>query len=72
MEVRDYLPGHIAKKNKNEWAYVSDSPVGQNEPAAHPKNCRTECPYGKNRAFCFPCMKKIMSERKAATTSQEA
>ena len=31
---------------------------------AHPQNCKTECPYGRNRAFCFPCMAKILSEQK--------
>ena len=66
MEYRDYYSGNRSLKNRNEWAVVSNSPVGQNEPAAHPKNCRTECPYGKNRAFCFPCMKKILSESKKA------
>ncbi len=33
-------------------------------PLAHPKNCRSECPYGHNRSFCFPCYKKIMEERR--------
>lgn len=31
---------------------------------AHPQNCKTECTYGRNRAFCFPCMAKILSEQK--------
>ena len=35
-----------------------------------PQNCRTPCPYGNGRTFCFPCMAKIMEEhrniRKAA------
>lgn len=66
MEYRDYLPGDRALKNRKEWAVVSNSPVGMPEPAAHPRNCRTECPYGKNRSFCFPCMKKILSESKKA------
>ena len=38
------------------------SAIGQKEPLAHPKNCKTECPYGYGKAFCFPCMAKIMSE----------
>lgn len=42
------------------------SVMGQKEPVAHPQNCRTECPYGYGRSFCFPCMAKIMSERNAA------
>ncbi len=35
-----------------------------------PQNCKTPCPYGNGRTFCFPCMGKIMDEhnkqRKAA------
>ena len=35
-----------------------------------PQNCKTPCPYGVGKAFCFPCMGKIMDEhnnlRKAA------
>lgn len=31
----------------------------------HPKNCAHECPYGYDRAFCFPCYKKIMEEHNA-------
>ncbi len=42
------------------------SAIGQREPLAHPKNCRTECPYGHGRSFCFPCMARIMMEHKAA------
>ena len=34
------------------------------EPIAHPQNCMAECPYGRGRAFCYPCMKKILCERK--------
>ena len=42
------------------------SVIGQKEPLAHPQNCKTECPYGYGRAFCFPCLAKIMSEHNAA------
>ncbi len=38
------------------------SAIGQRMPVEHPRNCRTECPYGFGRAFCFPCMAKIMGE----------
>ena len=31
----------------------------------HPENCKHECPYGFDRAFCWPCMKKIMEEHNA-------
>ena len=36
------------------------SVMGKKAPNAHPCNCKYECPYGKDRAFCFPCMKNIM------------
>ena len=36
------------------------SAIGAKEPVAHPKNCCHECPYGYDRAFCFPCYAKIM------------
>jgi len=36
------------------------------EPIAHPQNCKTECPCGYNKAFCFPCYAKIMKEHRAA------
>lgn len=42
------------------------SAINAKEPIAHPKNCRTECPYGYDRAFCFPCMAKIMNEHRVA------
>lgn len=27
--------------------------VGRTEPIAHPQNCKTECPYGYNKALRF-------------------
>ena len=42
------------------------SVIGKKEPLAHPCNCKTECPYGYGKAFCFPCMAKIMAEHRAA------
>ena len=41
------------------------SVIGKKEPLAHPQNCRTECPYGYGRSFCFPCMAKIMADHNA-------
>ena len=29
-----------------------------------PHNCKTPCPYGNGRTFCFPCMAKIMDEHR--------
>lgn len=29
-----------------------------------PLNCKTPCPYGRTKPFCFPCMKKILDESK--------
>lgn len=42
------------------------SVIGRPEPVAHPLNCNAECPYGKGKSFCFPCMAKIMAEHNAA------
>ena len=47
------------------------SVMGKREPVAHPQNCRLECPYGKGRSFCFPCMAKILSERKSEKAKQK-
>ena len=41
------------------------SVIGKKEPLAHPQNCRTECPYGYGRSFCFPCTAKIMAKHNA-------
>ncbi len=38
------------------------SAINMKEPVAHPVNCKHECPYGYDKAFCFPCYKKIMSQ----------
>lgn len=45
--------------------------IGKKEPLSHPVNCKNECPYGYDRAFCFPCMLKIQREMKAKRTSKE-
>ncbi len=47
----------------------ASSAIGRREPLAHPCNCNNECPYGYNRAFCFPCMKKIVEEYRTAKKS---
>ena len=44
----------------------SSTVIGRAEPIAHPQNCKQECAYGYNRPFCFPCMKKIVAEQRAA------
>ena len=47
-------------------SFAIKSPIGAKIPNAHPCNCKHECPYGKDRAFCFPCMKKIVEEHRVA------
>ena len=37
-------------------------------PEAHPLNCKNECPYGKGKSFCWPCMNKILAEHRAGRT----
>ena len=49
----------------NSEGRVFISVVGMPEPIAHPVNCKHECPYGHDRAFCFPCYAKIMAEHRA-------
>ncbi|MBR4579739.1 MAG: hypothetical protein IKO32_00715 [Lachnospiraceae bacterium] len=46
------------------------SVIGKREPVAHPKNCFTECAYGRGKSFCFPCMAKILSEHNAMKKEQ--
>lgn len=53
---------NVAKTRESTFSSV----IGQKEPVAHPQNCRTECPYGYGKSFCFPCMAKIMNEHNAA------
>ena len=66
------MSGTVVDRRSGTKSY-GRSPIGQKEPLAHPKNCKNECPYGYGRAFCWPCMKKIMGEHKAAgVTPQEA
>lgn len=60
----------MSKKNKQKTTGatgVNDkSAKAVYPPINHPANCREECPYGYNRAFCFPCYRKIMEEHRAA------
>ena len=69
-----YMPGKEWKMSKEYnvmrttgvtgGAY--SSVIGKKAPLNHPVNCNDECPYGYDKAFCFPCMKKIMEEHRAA------
>ena len=36
--------------------------IGGRIPTPSPLNCKNPCPYGYGRAFCFPCMKKILGQ----------
>lgn len=57
----------MSKEYKVERARESTiTSIGQREPLEHPQNCKTECPYGYGRSFCFPCMAKILREHNAA------
>lgn len=58
------IDGQTIKAAAFEKPYTSA--MGKESPAEHPKNCRSECPYGHDRAFCFPCYKKIMDEHRKA------
>lgn len=55
------------KFNINKMMTQNYSAVTNKIPSLeHPVNCKTECPYGYARAFCYPCMAKIMEEMKEA------
>lgn len=54
---------NVKKVRSAESSTTVSSNSGNN--ISHPQNCRTECPYGYGRSFCFPCMAKIMSEHAA-------
>ena len=41
--------------------YEKNKSLGK-PPVSHPQNCRSECPYGHDKSFCFPCYKKLMEE----------
>ena len=58
---------NVQKTRENGYSSV----IGKKEPLAHPQTCKTECPYGHGRAFCFQCMAKIMSEHNAAKKAVE-
>lgn len=45
--------------------------IGQKEPLAHPCNCRTECPFGYGKAYCFPCLAKIIHDYKGPDAGKE-
>ena len=50
------------KKSMGVTGEDYSSIIGKKEPLAHPCNCKSECPYGYGRSYCFPCMGKIMQE----------
>lgn len=54
------MQGAYIVKNTTVVYGVRHEPITGKAPISHPKNCREECPYGYDRAFCFPCYKKLM------------
>ena len=41
---------------------MRDTPY-QGPPApVRPLNCKEICPYGREHAFCYPCINKILAE----------
>ncbi|MBR4344559.1 MAG: hypothetical protein IKP88_17970 [Lachnospiraceae bacterium] len=59
-----------AIKNRATIVIPCDSPMGKGEQTAHPINCSSECPYGRGRSFCFPCMKQILKDRRGSTKTE--
>ena len=37
------------------------SVIGKKFPNSHPVNCKEECPYGLDKAFCYPCYRRLMA-----------
>ena len=52
--------GYNVLSNASSQVYGSN--MGAKPPINHPQNCKCECPYGYDRAFCFPCYKKLMMD----------
>lgn len=42
--------------------FTDENRVESKPPLNHPQNCKEECCYGYDKAFCFPCYKKLMKE----------
>ena len=51
--------------NTMSGAYIEKNRTGAKPPVSHPQNCKEECPYGYDKAFCFPCYKKLMEEMRS-------
>lgn len=49
---------HVSRYGKGDSLENSESKE------VMPLNCKTPCPYGRTKPFCFPCMKKILDESK--------
>ena len=60
-----------ALKTTGVTGEFDSSAIGRKEPLAHPQNCATECPHGYGRAFCFPCIAKIVSEHNAVKKQEK-
>lgn len=52
---------YIVKNRTGVYGTHFESVGGQTR-ASHPQNCSKECPYGRDKSFCFPCYKKLMEE----------
>ena len=46
--------------------------LGGRIPTPQPLNCKNHCPYGYGRAFCFPCMKKILGQDVESSQEEDA
>lgn len=48
----------------NRRKNMESIPVIGPEQVPSPVNCKHPCPYGKGRAFCFPCMERLVATMK--------
>ncbi len=65
-EIRFMSVKYNVQKSAERYGSVDVTTRG--ERLSHPQNCKTECPYGRDRAFCFPCYKKIVEEQRTRRT----
>ena len=47
---------------KNDKGIIA-VPKREPETVPSPRNCKTPCPYGRGREFCFPCYAKLMKKK---------
>ena len=51
---------------------IFTSATDNKSPVEYPRNCSdVGCPYGRDRAFCFPCYARILDEHREAKRQRQ-